>query len=383
MKVEPLLNDEFIGEPPAKRALGYIQSKKEQGHPVAGIYCGYAPVELIQAMGMVPAVLCAFSNATIKSAEEVLPANLCPLIKSSFGFVITDNCPFFDISDTVIAETTCDGKKKMFELISDRKPMHVMDLPQVPDAQEAVPEWAGMIRKLQSFLEDSVGKKAADDKIEEAIIDMNKKSKQMRKIFEFAALNPPVISWSELYGITFLTMVTTGADIEERLNDIISKLDKRVTDGYSYGEKDAPRVMVTGCPVGGDALKIFKIIEEAGGVVVVQDSCTGMKPFMFSADEGTDDPVSAISEKYLKIPCSCMTPNNRRLEEIDKMIAEFKPDAVIDFVLHACHSYNIESHKVGEHVKNRGIQFMKIVSDYSDSDNEQIKTRVEALFESL
>ena len=76
MSAEPLLKDEFTGEPAPKRALGYIQKKKEQGHPVAGIYCGYAPVELIQAMDMVPAVLCAFSNATIKSAEEVLPANL-------------------------------------------------------------------------------------------------------------------------------------------------------------------------------------------------------------------------------------------------------------------------------------------------------------------
>ena len=76
------MNDGFDGEP-AKRVLHYMKGAKEKGKPIAGIYCGYAPIELIQAMGIVPAVLCAFSKEPIASAETVLPANLCPLIKSS------------------------------------------------------------------------------------------------------------------------------------------------------------------------------------------------------------------------------------------------------------------------------------------------------------
>ncbi len=142
--------------------------------------------------------------------------------------------------------------------------------------------------------------------------------------------------------------------------------------------------MVTGCPVGGDALKIFKIIEELGGVVTVLDACTGMKAFMDEIEENTGDPVGAIAERYLRIPCSCMTPNERRLSEMDKVIEKFKPDAVIDFVLHACHAYSIESYKVGEHVKSRhNIPFLKIITDYSDGDTEQITTRVQALLESI
>ena len=128
----PLLQDGFENEPPAKRVLHYVQSKKAQQHPIAGIYCGYAPIELLHAMDIVPAVLCAFSQAPIATAETVLPANLCPLIKSSYGFIQEGTCPFYALSDVVIAETTCDGKKKMFELIADVKPTHVMDLPNWP-----------------------------------------------------------------------------------------------------------------------------------------------------------------------------------------------------------------------------------------------------------
>jgi benzoyl-CoA reductase/2-hydroxyglutaryl-CoA dehydratase subunit BcrC/BadD/HgdB len=92
--------------------------------------------------------------------------------------------------------------------------------------------------------------------------------------------------------------------------------------------------------------------------------------------------VRAIAERYLKIPCACMTPNNLRLTELDKLIAKYKPDAVVDVVLHACHSYNIESFKLKEHVvSNHGLQYIKIETDYSQNDYGQISTRVEALLE--
>ena len=138
MAITSLMNDGMDGAP-AKRVLGYMQEQKEKGRRIVGIYCGYAPIELIQAMDLVPAVLCAFAEAPIASAETVLPANLCPLIKSSYGYILEGTCPFFALSEAVIAETTCDGKKKMFELAAEVKPMHVMDLPQLPDEAEASP----------------------------------------------------------------------------------------------------------------------------------------------------------------------------------------------------------------------------------------------------
>ncbi len=381
---EPLFNDSFVGEPPTKRVLSYLQSKRELGKQIAGVYCGYAPMELFRAMDIFPAVLCAFSNNTIETAETVLPGNLCPLIKSSYGFIVADTCPFYAISDAVIAETTCDGKKKMFELIADRKPMHVMDLPQLPDEKEARAGWASMIRKLQSFLETTFDRRVTDDRIEEEIRDTNRKSRLIQRILEFAQMKPTVISWKELYDITWLAQPASGRDIEQTLEAIIAKLEKRVKDGYAYGKTGAPRVLVTGCPVGGDATKVFTTIEEAGGVVVGLDSCTGLKPFIDLTEENTGDPVDALAKKYLNLPCSCMTPNNRRLAHIDNLIEKYQIDAVIDVVLHACHSYNIESHRVGEHVKKRhNLPFLKIVTDYSKGDIEQIRTRVEALFEGI
>lgn len=380
--VEPLIKDEYTGEPPTKRLLGYLQSQREKGAQIAGVYCGYAPVELIRAFDLVPATLCAYSNATIEAAEAVLPANLCPLIKSSYGFIVKDACPFFAISDAVIAETTCDGKKKMFELISQYRPMFVMDLPQLPDEPEALDNWTVMIGKLKGFLEKTFDRTTTTEKIEAAISDANKKARLMNRIFSYAALQPPVIGWKELYDLFFLAQGATGSEMEPLIDGIIAKLDKRIADGYTHGAKGAPRVLVTGCPIAGDSAKVLTVIEEAGGVVVALDSCSGMKPYANEIAENTGDPLRAIAARYLSVPCSCMTPNNRRLAELDRLITAFKPDVVVDVVLQACHSYNIESHKVGEHVlKKHDLPFLKVVTDYSQGDVAQIRTRVEAVLE--
>ncbi|HNX24175.1 MAG TPA: double-cubane-cluster-containing anaerobic reductase [Spirochaetota bacterium] len=384
IKTEPIFNDSFTGEPPAKRAVGYIQGKREKGKHVAGIYCGYAPVELLYAMDIVPAVLCAFANATIEEAESVLPANLCPLIKSSYGFISKDTCPFYSFSEAVIGETTCDGKKKMFELISEKKPMHVMDLPQLPDEAEALNNWTVMITKLQSFLEKTFDVKATTEDIRKAITENNKKNDLVTKILEFGALPSPVIGWTEMHDVIFLATPARGNDIYTTLEGIIAKLEDRVKQGYVHGAKGSPRILVTGCPTAGDAAKVFKIIEETGGVIVAIDSCVGLKPFAEKVEEGTADPIRSIAERYLKIPCACMTPNNGRIAELDKLIDKYKPDAVIDIVLQACHGYNIESYKTGEHVmKKRNLPFLKVVTDYSQGDTGQIKTRIEALLESI
>ncbi len=89
-----------------------IKEGKEKDLKVVGIYCTYCPQELVLAAGAVPVSLCGTKEEPIAAAEEILPRNLCPLIKSSFGFAVSDTCPFFHFSDLIIGETTCDGKKE-------------------------------------------------------------------------------------------------------------------------------------------------------------------------------------------------------------------------------------------------------------------------------
>ena len=116
------------------------------------MYCAYFPTELAMAVGAIPVGLCSFSNETITAAERDLPKSMCPLVKSSYGFAISDRCPFFHFADLVIGETTCDGKKKMYELMAEFKPVHVMELPN-SQSERGLAFWKSEIIRTKEYLE--------------------------------------------------------------------------------------------------------------------------------------------------------------------------------------------------------------------------------------
>lgn len=380
-QLTPLFQDEFA-DFPLKRALGQVVKMRGQGAKVVGAYCSYAPVELIWAMGGVPAVLCAFSNAPIAKAEETLPTNLCPLIKSSFGFIELKTCPFFELTDAVVGETTCDGKKKMFELIEKHRPLYVMDLPQCPSNEGAVEYWRHSIAGFKKFLETRFDTAITTEALEESIVAGNTKNRLVSEIFAFGAQSPSVITWQEMYEVATYAMVSTGSETIAKLQEIVALLKERVEKGIFTSGAKAKRVLVTGCPIGGDVLKVLKIVDEEGATVVGLDNCTGLKPYTGKIEEGTGDPLMAIAKRYLEIPCACMTPNIGRTDSLQKQVALLKPDLVIDLVLQSCHTYNVEAVKVESYVRNDlGVNYLKVVTDFSAEDLGQLRTRIGAALE--
>jgi len=380
-QLTPLFNDDFA-DFPLKRALAQVVKKREQGAKVVGAYCSYAPVELVWAMGGVPAVLCAFSNAPIAKAEETLPANLCPLIKSSFGFIELKTCPFFELTDAVVGETTCDGKKKMFELIERHRPLYVMDLPQCPTNEGAVEYWKHSIAGFKKFLEKSFDTTITSSALEESIAQSNRKNRLVEEIFSFGAHQPSVITWQEMYEVATYATVSSGSETEVKLEEIIALLAERREKGVYTAKDSAKRVLITGCPVGGDVLKVLKLVDEEGATIVGLDSCTGLKPFAGRIEEGSGDPLQAIAKRYLEIPCACMTPNTGRMENLKRQVDLLKPDLVIDLVLQSCHTYNVEAVQVESLVRNDlGTNYLKIITDFSAQDLGQLKTRIGAALE--
>jgi hypothetical protein len=142
--------------------LEYATKAKAEGKPIVGIMCEYTPRELIIAAGAVPVCLCGGSEKTIADAEHDLPANLCPLIKSTYGYHVQKSNPFLEMADLIVAETTCDGKKKMYELMGQTRPMYVLELPQKPNDPDAFAHWE---RELHSSRPSSRSASASRSRI--------------------------------------------------------------------------------------------------------------------------------------------------------------------------------------------------------------------------
>jgi benzoyl-CoA reductase/2-hydroxyglutaryl-CoA dehydratase subunit BcrC/BadD/HgdB len=97
--------------------ISRIVEERKAGKKIVGTFCLFVPDEIIFAAGADRIILCGGKNDTISVAEEYLPRNLCPLVKSSFGSIINNgcsgvrSCPHFGLVDLVVAENTCDSKK--------------------------------------------------------------------------------------------------------------------------------------------------------------------------------------------------------------------------------------------------------------------------------
>ena len=79
-----------------------------------------------------------------------------------------------------------------------------------------------------------------------------------------------------------------------------------------------------------------------------------------------------------------MSPNTNRMELLEKLIRDFHVDGVVDLVLQACHTYNVESYLVRKLVKEKmGIPYTLVETDYSQADVGQIETRMAAFIEML
>ena len=364
-----------------KNSFLAIKKIKDAGTPIVGVFCTYLPREIANAMGAAVVGLCSVSDETIPDAEKDLPRNLCPLIKSSYGFARTDKGPFFYFSDLVVGETTCDGKKKMYEMLSEFKPVHVVQLPnsQTEDGYEL---YRKELIRFKEVLEEKFEVKITEEAIAKEIKKRNGINRALTRLQYTMAQDPaPVMGLdiiNTVYGSGFQMNLDT---LEETIDAVTDKIEKEYQEGKNVGKK--PRILVTGSPSGGVALKVIRAIEENGGVVVCFENCTGMKP-LAEVDEENPDVYDALSRKYLSIGCSCMSPNKARMELLEKLIKDFKADAVVDLVLQACHTYNVETAMVKKLVKDKmGIPYTVVETDYSQADIGQIQTRMAAFIEML
>ncbi len=388
MKGEKIMNDlpKIFNDFSEARRNSFIKVKeyKDEGENIVGIFCTFTPVEIIYASGAYPISLCGMSDETISDAERDLPKNLCPLIKSSYGFAITQKCPFTYFSDILVGETTCDGKKKMYEYLGQIKPMHVMQLPQAVDREHAYLVWKNEIILLKERLEKEFNVEITDDDLRKAIAKCNETRNVLKELYSLGKMCPPPLTGMEIHTVLQGANFTFDKDEQnKKIKDMISELKEEYKKGVRKVSEDAPRIMITGCPIGGVAEKIIPLIEESGAVVVCYENCSGEKELSQLVDE-TKDPIDALTEKYLNIGCSVMAPNDARLECMNEMIDEYKIDGVIDIILQACHTYNVETHRIKNFVTGeKNIPYMSIETDYSKADEGQLKTRIAAFIEMI
>lgn len=366
------------------RPAELVEAQKN-GQKIFGSFCIFVPDEVIFAANGIATGLCGGSQFWVPGGEKVLPTNTCSLIKASVGARLDGTCPFFKIADMYIGETTCDGKKKAWEILADEVPMYVMDLPQMKRRKD-IKAWKEEITDLMGTIEEFTGNKVTDENLRENIKLINDKRRALARLNSFRKEKNIPISGKDILLISQIAFYDDPKRFTEMANKLCDELETRVKEEVSVFPKGAKRILLSGTPLAIPNWKVHNIIETSGAAVVVEEMCTGSRYYENLVDESgknVEEMLDNLAERYMKINCACFTPNTNRIDDIIRLAKEYNVDGVIDLNLKFCNTYDVEGYLVEKKLKEAGIPVLGIETDYTDSDVQQLRTRIGAFVEML
>ncbi|HAW50333.1 TPA: hypothetical protein DCX16_05245, partial [bacterium] len=314
--------EEILG---SSSRIDELKKAKENGKKIVGVFCNFVPEELLYAAGLVPIRLCAGSYDTIYPAEEILPRDICQLIKSSVGFKLL-GLSYFELCDLVIIPTTCDGKKKLGEMLNSFVPVLLLELPNRKNLQRAKDFWINEVKTLKKKLEKFARVKITRQGLKHAIQTLQKRQAVFRKFYELRKNNQGLNGRD-----TFLVIQAAFYDEVSRWIEKTQTLcDQLVSNKKS--QESRIRLLLTGAPIIWPNYKLLNIIEESGAIIVADELCSGTRMLYdpVGVDEWTEKAmITGIAYRYL-LPstCPCFTESNDRMDRILDLLNEFNVEGV-------------------------------------------------------
>jgi benzoyl-CoA reductase/2-hydroxyglutaryl-CoA dehydratase subunit BcrC/BadD/HgdB len=359
-----------------------IYEAKKAKRKIVGTFCVYVPEEIILAVDGICIGLCAGAEVGSSEAERFIPRNTCALIKAFMGFKLAGLCPYVELTDLIVGETTCDGKKKAYEMFNDiTKKVYVMELPDMKSAEDRK-LWLGEVRRFRQKMEELSGKKVTLKALRKAASIVNGKRKALQRLSRLRSADPSPISGLDALLVNQIAFYDDPVRFTQMTNKLCDELEGRVKQGAGVAEKGVPRILVSGSPMAIPNWKLHSIIEGSGAVAVGEESCVGERNHRSLLDENfssVDEALEKIASRYMGINCACFTPNSERLDDIKSLVGSLHADGVIHYSLQFCTPYMMEAYKAEQAITN--VPFMRIETDYSMEDVGQLKSRVEAFIE--
>lgn len=388
--------DSFDGNP---ESMGYFYDLFRRVHchgesisrpgPQVGTTCIQVPEELIYALGAYPVRLCNGSYHFDQVGADFMPAKSCSLVKATLGMLTgKQHVPDFGKLDLIVNPTTCDQKKKASAMMEGMGyVIHDLEMPNVKESEAAREYWQRSVRLLAERLCRLTGRRLKRGNLMAAMAKVRRAQAAFRRLDNFRQAQPVTFLGKDAFLVTnayFFDDIDRWTEAVERLNE---ELERRQQDGVSAAQKKAPRILYTGSPPIFPNLKVPLLVEESGGVIVADETCSANRMLydMTAVDEWLiNDMVDSLADRYLK-PCTCpiFTRNDDRQRRILELAARFKADGVIYQSLAGCQVYEMEQKSIADLLNGQGLPMLYIETDYSPDDMGQLSTRIEAFLESI
>ena len=346
---------------------------KSKNRKTIGYLCSYAPEELIYAAGFHPMRLFS-SKAEPHLAESHLQAYCCSLVRGILEDSLSGKLNFLD--GTVFPHT-CDSIQRLsdiwrlkgkYEFFAD------VIMPAKLNTQSAKAYMRDVLIKFKTDLETACKKKITQSDLEKSIAKFNIIKTNLKKLYELRLQNPEIIKGADMHAIVKGSMIMDRDQLVELLPAIVSNLSKAEVQNSSLNQNK--RLLVSGSIC--DSPDIYDIIEQAGGVVVGDDLCTGQRWFDGEIPED-EEPMDALTHRYFeRIVCPAKHKSNTtRGENIVHLAKKTKADGVIFMLLKFCDPHGFDYPYMKEFLDKKGIKNILIEIDDNALNSGQLSTRFE------
>ncbi len=361
-----------------------VQVAEATQKPLLALLCLQVPLELIHAFGFQPYRIYGGSQAAGALATQGLPTLMCPMLRSVLGAV---QLYPQDAFRAWVLPTTCDWMVKFPEManlvsckINDN--LHWLDLPHLKELEESQNRWLEEVYRFTAFLEKLTGQQLQRTQLIHSIKIYERAWSALSRLALIRRKNRLAAQWHMLITNTFFL------DSVERWTDALIELLPilEAQPAVSTG-----RVFLAGSPIFFPNFKLLDLLEEAGLNIVGDDLCSSERLFPGGVryeDSSTPGLIKALAERYHQ-GCLCPTfaDNERRVNNIlgrlngDGGAGDF--EGVVFHVLKGCHPYDLESFTIEPVLKQHRLKFIRLETDYSMEDSQNLLTRLEAFGHNL
>jgi bzd-type benzoyl-CoA reductase N subunit len=365
---------DVVGNP-----LAYARKLKEtSGKKIIGYMCTYAPEELITAAGAHPLRLFG-SNKNILLADGHLQSYCCSLVRGVLEDALGGDLNFLD---AMIFPHTCDSVQRLSDIWRLNVPtgFHLdVVLPVKLDTESARVYLIETLGRFRNDLEKELQVKIADEDLKKAITLYNDIRKGLSQVYALKNQNPQAISGKDIYTLVRASMIMDRPAYLKIIQNVIKELEQSSGPAKKVGGK---RLVLSGgiC----SHPDIYSVIEEAGGVVVGDDLCTGSRYFTGAIDI-KGDPLAAIARRYwerINCPAKHQT-NTSRAQNLLQIVKDSKASGVIFMLLKFCDPHAFDYPYLFSALDAAGISHLLLEVEDQPLAHGQLQTRLEAFLETL
>jgi benzoyl-CoA reductase/2-hydroxyglutaryl-CoA dehydratase subunit BcrC/BadD/HgdB len=360
-----------------------LKEAKEKGVKIIGYFPGnYVPEEIIYASGAIPICLTDGGNShPAETALSVVPHIICPFARAQLGEKLLKTNPYYDMIDMLVAPITCQHLKKVAEVWEYQEDIKIFKLgiPHQYDGDFELEYFTDRLKALKERLEAFTGNEITNKTISEAIRLYNRMRELFKKISLMRRSPSPPISVLDFVKLNHASFYADPVFMV----DALDSLHKGLEESQPTDKSTKPRLLLVGPNLANGDYEILKLIEAAGGEVVAEELCEGMRYYWHSI-ENNGDPFQSLAKGYLmdRVPCAFMRSSaKKRLDFTLKLIADFRASGMIWYELQCCEAYDQESYYFSKKMNERNIPMLIVESNYDVSDAGPLRNRIDAFIE--